>query len=159
MTPASSIHKGFTLVELIILIVVISAALVGVLIVFQNTVRSSADPQVQKQALAIAEALLDEILLTSYDPLPGTGARANFDNVNDYAGYTTAGGMKDIQNNPIAGLQDYNVSSITVTDVTLTDSGGVLTPVTEAKRVTVTITGPAGFAISMDGYRLKYVGP
>jgi len=32
MTPASSIHKGFTLVELIILIVVISAALVGVLI-------------------------------------------------------------------------------------------------------------------------------
>ena len=24
---------------------------------------------------------------------------------------------------------------------------------------TVTITGPAGFAISMDGYRLRYVGP
>jgi MSHA pilin protein MshD len=159
MTPASSTHKGFTLVELIVLIVVISAALVGVLIVFQNTVRSSADPQVQKQALAIAEALLDEILLTSYDPLPGTGARANFDDVDDYVGYTTAGGMRDIQNNPIAGLSAYNVTSITVTPVVLNDSGGVLTPVNEAKRVTVTVAGPAGFSMSMDGYRLRYVGP
>ena len=159
MKPASSIHKGFTLVELIVLIVVISAALVGVLIVFQNTVRSSADPQVQKQAIAIAEALLDEILLTSYDPLPGTGSRASFDDVDDYAGYSTAGGMKDIQNVLIAGLGAYNVTGITVATVVLNDSGGVLTPVSEAKLVTVTVTGPAGFAISLDGYRLKYVGP
>jgi len=162
MTPASSIHKGFTLVELIILIVVISAALVGVLIVFQNTVRSSADPQEQKQALPIAEALLDEILLASYDPVAGTGPpRANFNDVDDYAvpPYSTAGGMKDIQNNPIPGLQDYNVSNVTVTVVTLDDTSGTLPAVTEAKRVTVTVTGPAGFAFSMDGFRLKYVGP
>jgi MSHA pilin protein MshD len=151
--------RGFTLIEIIVLIVVLSTALAGVLLVFQNTVRSSADPQVYKQALAIAEALLDEILLTSYDPLAGTGARANFDDVDDYAGYTTAGGMKDINNNPIAGLTAYNVSSVTVAVVTLNDAGATLTPVTEAKRVTVTVTGPAGFAISLDGYRLKYVGP
>jgi MSHA pilin protein MshD len=151
--------RGFTLIEVIVLIVVLSAALAGVLLVFQNTVRSSADPQVYKQALAIAEGLLDEILLSSYDPLPGTGARANFDDVDDYAGYTTAGGMKDINNNPIAGLTAYNVSNVAVAVVTLNDAGATLTPVTEAKRVTVTVTGPAGFAISLDGYRLKYVGP
>jgi MSHA pilin protein MshD len=150
---------GFTLIELIVLVVVISAALVGVLLVFQTTVRSSADPQVHKQALAIAEALLDEILLTSYDPLPGTGARANFDDVSDYSGYTTAGGMKDIQNNPVPGLEAYNVSNVAVTVVTLNDTGNVLTPVAEAKRVTVTVTGPTSVAISLDGYRLKYVGP
>jgi MSHA pilin protein MshD len=151
--------RGFTLIEVIVLIVVLSAALAGVLLVFQNTVRSSADPQVYKQTLAIAEALLDEILLTSYDPLAGTGARANFDDVDDYNGFTTAGGMKDINNNPVPGLGDYNVSNVSVTVVTLNDSGGVLTPVAEAKRVTVTVTGPAGFALSLDGYRLKYVGP
>ena len=67
--------------------------------------------------------------------------------------------MKDIQNHPIAGLGAYNVTSITVTPVVLNDTGGVLTPVNEAKQVTVTVTGPAGFVISMDGYRLKYVGP
>jgi MSHA pilin protein MshD len=151
--------RGFTLIEVIVLIVVLSAALAGVLLVFQNTVRSSADPQLYKQALAVAEGLLDEILLSSYDPLPGTGARANFDDVDDYAGYTTAGGMKDINNNPIAGLTAYNVSNVAVAVVTLNDAGATLTPVTEAKRVTVTVTGPAGFAISLDGYRLKYVGP
>jgi MSHA pilin protein MshD len=152
--------RGFTLIEIIVLIVVLSAALAGVLLVFQNTVRSSADPQVYKQALAIGEGLLDEILLSSYDPLAGTGARANFDDVDDYIGYNTAGtGMKDINNNPVAGLGAYNVSNVSVTVVTLNDAGATLTPVTEAKLVTVTVTGPAGFAISLDGYRLKYVGP
>lgn len=151
--------RGFTLIELIVVIVVLSAAIAGVLLVFQNTVRASADPQVYKQALAIAEGMLDEILVASYDPLAGTGSRANFDDVDDYAGYTTAGGMKDIQGNPVAGLGAFNVSSITVTVVALNDSGGVLTPVNEAKRITVTVTGPAGFAISLDGYRTRYVGP
>jgi MSHA pilin protein MshD len=151
--------RGFTLVEIIVLIVVVGAALVGVLLVFQNTVRGSADPQVRKQALAIAEAMLDEILLASYDPLPGTGARASFDDVDDYAGYTTAGGMKDIQGNAIAGLENYNVSSVTVSVVSLNDTGGTLTAVNQAKRVTVNISGPQGFDISLDGYRLKYAGP
>lgn len=152
-------RAGFTLIEVIVLIVVVSTALVGVLLVFQTTVRSSADPQVHKQALAIAEALLDEILLTSYDALPGSGARANFDDVDDYAGYTTAGGMKDIQDNAVPGLADYNVSNVTVTVVSLNDTGGVLTPVAEAKRITVTVTGPGNVALSLDGYRLRYVGP
>lgn len=151
--------QGFSLVEVVVLIVVVGAALVGLLLIFQNTVRASADPQVRKQAVAIAEALVDEILLTSYGALPGTGARANFDDVDDYAGYTTAGGMKDIQDNPIPGLEAYNVSSVTVAVVTLNDTGAVLTPVTEAKRITVTVTGPQDFVFSLDGYRLRYVGP
>lgn len=152
--------RGFTLVEIIILIVVVSVALVGLLLVFQTTVRSSADPQVQKQALAIAEALLDEILLTSYDPLPGTGSRANFDDVDDYAGYSTAGGMRDIEGNLVAGLADYNVfPSVVVTVLPLNDVGATLTPVAETKRVTVTVTGPANVAISLEGYRLRYAGP
>lgn len=151
--------RGFTLVEIVVLIVVMAAALVGLLLVFQTTVRASADPQVRKQAFAVAEALLDEILLASYDPLPGTGARANFDDVADYAGYSTAGGMRDIQNNPVAGLEAYDVANVAVTVVSLNDAGGVLTPVAEAMRVTVTITGPAGVSVALDGYRLRYAAP
>lgn len=151
--------RGFSLVEVIVLIVVVSAALVGMLIIFQTSTRSSADPQVQKQALAVAEALLDEILLASYDPLPGTGARADFDDVDDYAGYTTAGGIKDIQGNPVAGLAAYDITGVAVTVVSLNDTGAVLPVVNEAKRITVTVAGPQGFGVTLDGYRLKYAGP
>lgn len=151
--------RGFTLIEIIVLIVVVSTALVGLLLVFQTAVRSSADPQVQKQALAIAEALLDEILLTSYDTLAGTGSRTNFDDVDDYIGYSTAGGMRDIQGNLVSGLGAYNVANVAVTVVPLNDVGGTLTPVAEAKRVTVTVTGPAGVSISLDGYRVRYDRP
>lgn len=142
--------KGFTLVEVIVLIVVVAAALVGVLLVFQNTVRGSADPQVRKQALAIAEAMLDEVLLASYDNLGPTAGRRNFDDVHDYAAYSTAGGMKDIDDVAIPGLENYNVTSIAVATEAL---GGVA----EAKRITVTVSGPQGFSIVLDGWRLKYV--
>ena len=37
----------------------------------QNTVRGSADPQIRKQALAVAEAMMDEILLSPFDPVAG----------------------------------------------------------------------------------------
>lgn len=150
---------GFSLIEVIVLVVVVSAALVGVLIIFQTSTRASADPQVQKQALAVAEALLDEILLASYDPLPGTGTRADFDDVDDYAGYSTAGGIRDIQGNPVAGLEAYDITGVTVSVVPLNDTGATLPVVNEAKRVTVTVAGPQGFGVTLDGYRLRYAGP
>lgn len=151
--------RGFSLIEVIVLIAVVAVAMVGVLIIFQTSVRSSADPQVQKQALAVAEALLDEILLASYDPVAGAGTRADFNDVDDYAGYSTAGGIRDIQGNAVAGLEAYDITAVTVTVVTLTDTGAVLAPVNEAKRITVTVAGPQSFGVTLDGYRLKYAGP
>jgi MSHA pilin protein MshD len=152
-------RAGFSLIEVVVLIVVVGIALAGVLLVFQTSTRASADPQVQKQALAVAEALLDEILLASYDPLPGAGTRADFDDVDDYAGYSTAGGIRDIQGNPVPGLEAYNITSVTVTPTALTDTGAVLPTVNEAKRITVTVAGPQAFGVTLDGYRLKYAGP
>jgi MSHA pilin protein MshD len=145
--------RGFTLVEIVVLIVVVAAALVGVLLVFQNTARGSADPQVRKQALAIAEAMLDEILQSSYDIRPGAGARADFDDVDDYVGFTTAGGMTDIRGTAIPGLENYNVTSITV------DADAPLGGVDDAKRITVTVTGPQGFAVTLESWRLQYASP
>jgi MSHA pilin protein MshD len=53
---------GLGLIELILFIAIVGAALAGVLVVYDRTVRSSADPLVRKQAIAIAESLLNEVL-------------------------------------------------------------------------------------------------
>ena len=143
--------RGFTLIELIVLIVVIGAALAGVLLVFQNTVRASADPQVAKQAIAVAEGLLDEILLTAYDVGPGTGARASYDDVSDYHGYSSAG-ILDSQGAAVPGLGAYNVASVSV-------ATQALAGVAEAKRVTVRVTGPQGIDVTLEGWRLRYAAP
>ncbi len=153
--------RGFTLFEIVLLIAVVAAALVGVLLVFQSTVASSADAQVRKQALAIAEALLEEVLLASYDPLPGTGARADFDDIQDYHGYTTvAGGMRDIENNLVPGLGSYNATVAVAAATPLNDTSGTQ-PVNAARRVTVTVTvaGLSDFTVRLDGWRVNYTPP
>ena len=144
--------RGFTLIEMVVLISVLAVGLAGILLTFQVAVRPSEDPQIRKQALAIAEAMLDEILLNSYDPLPGTGARANFDDVDDYNGYTTAGGIVDISGAVVAGLSAYNIVNVSV-------SATGLNAVAEVKRITVTVRDPQGRDLSLDGYRARYVGP
>jgi len=71
-------YPGFTLVELIIALVVISAATAGILVVYQQTVASSADPLLRAQARSIAEAYMDEITLRAYeDPPEGVGENGN----------------------------------------------------------------------------------
>ena len=52
---------GLTLIELIMFIVIMSVGLAGILGVFNNIIRTSADPVIRKQALSIAESLLWEI--------------------------------------------------------------------------------------------------
>ena len=57
---------GFSLVELIVFIVLVSVAVAGVLSALNFASRASADPMTQKQALAIAEALLEEAQLQPF---------------------------------------------------------------------------------------------
>jgi len=58
--------RGVTLLELIVFIVIVSTAVVGILTALDVSNRSSADPMIQKQALAIAEALLEEVQLQPF---------------------------------------------------------------------------------------------
>jgi len=127
---------------------VVTFGIAGILSVMNVSVAGSADPLVRKQTVAVAESLLEEILLKSYNDPDGVAAveasRALYDDVSDYAGYTTAGGMQDMTGNPIAGLAQYNVSNVTVTGIAL---NGI-----SARQVTVTVTGPGG-PLSLTGYR------
>jgi MSHA pilin protein MshD len=148
--------RGFTLAEVILLIVVLAVAFTGIVLVYQSVVRGSADPQVRKQSIAIAESLMDEILAQPFNNPAGgfSGAatqanRPQFDNVNDYNGFATAG-VFAIDGSAIAGLGLYNVSVI----VTPTALGAA--PAADSLRVTVSVTAPqAGFSFALDGYKLN----
>lgn len=164
MNSPLSHHRqhGFTLVEVIIFIVVVSAAMAGILSVMNTTVKSSADPMVRKQALAIAESLLEEILLKEFaDPSGGTNGvstcalasgtnRTLWDDVCDFNGYTSSG-ITDVQgiSTNMSALSGYKVlPAVAVTTVTL--NGVTL------KKVVVQVTDTQNNVMTLTGYRGNY---
>jgi MSHA pilin protein MshD len=147
---------GFTLIELIIFIVVVGAGLAGILTVSTTVVRSSADPMLRKQSLAIAESLLEEILLKDYAKPSGSavlgfalgGARNLYDCVDDYNTYATTTGIVDTTGTAVSGLGSFNISPAVVVS---TAAMGAVT----VKKVVVSVTGPQG-TFSLTGYRGNY---
>ncbi len=150
------LQQGFTLIELLIFIVVVGAGLAGILSVMNTVVKSSVDPIVRKQTLAVAQSLLEEILLKDYakpsdssvNGFSAGGSRALFDCVDDYNSYT-ASPVADVLGSPVAGLSNYSISPA-VAVVTSTDLTGVA-----AKKITVSVNGPGG-SLSLTGYRSNY---
>ncbi|KAB2919319.1 MAG: prepilin-type N-terminal cleavage/methylation domain-containing protein [Dechloromonas sp.] len=127
-------QSGMTLIELIVAIVIVSVGLAGMLAVFQTVVRSSADPMVRKQMLAVAEGLMEEITLKPYAGsavTPSGCARSGFGDVDDYNGYASSG-ICDPDGNALPGLAAYAVA-VTVTPDTLAGVG-------QARRIAVTVT-------------------
>jgi MSHA pilin protein MshD len=55
-------QRGLTLIEQIVFMIVIGVGVVGLVSVMGTMIRTSADPMVSKQSLAIAEAMLNEVL-------------------------------------------------------------------------------------------------
>ena len=145
MSMSKRRHRGFTLIGLIIFIVVVGVGLAGILTVSNNVVKSSADPMVRKQSMALADSILEEILQKEYSDPDGVQGnettRETMDDVDDYNGKTKA-----IFTDWPSALSTYTVS-ISVTPSTL---GSVV-----AKKVTVTVSGGV-HVISLSGYRTNY---
>ena len=59
-------QRGLSLIELLVFIVVVGIAVTGVLQVYSKTASTSADPMIRKQAMAVAESLLEEVLSKPY---------------------------------------------------------------------------------------------
>lgn len=138
---------GFTLIELVISMVIIGIGVAGILQVMEITTRHSADPMIQHQAVAVAEAYLEEILTKSYDPLPQAGARANFDDVLDYGGLSDSPPLN--QFGAATGLPaDYTVTVVVGAPAAI---DGIL-----ARRIDVTVTHAVLGAITITGYRTNY---
>jgi len=146
-------QSGVTLVELVVTIVILSVALTGVFLGIQYTARHSADPMIEHQAAAIADAYLEEIMLRDYVDPDGseTGEmRSTFDDVDDYDGLVNSG-ARDQLDNPIAGLDQYAVS--VAVNMTSFGPAGMQAP---AKQITVTVSHPAGVDFQVTGYRTQY---
>jgi MSHA pilin protein MshD len=141
--------RGFTLIEMIIAIVIISVGLAGVLVAFRTTVQSSADPLIHKQMLSIAEEMMEEIALKPYAVSAGTITgcnRSQADDISDYAGYSQP--ICDIDGNNIANLAGYTVNVTVVT-------GTLGTPAATGKKITVTVVHGAD-SLSLISWRTDY---
>lgn len=57
---------GLSLIEVVVFIVVLGVGFAGMLILYNQATRASVDPLVRKQALAIAQSMLEEIELRPY---------------------------------------------------------------------------------------------
>ena len=152
-------QRGISLIELIMFIVIVSVALAGILLVMDTVTRSSADPLLRKQALAVAEAMLEEVRL---QPLVGAGCvgtlgpdapRNDAGSVCDYDGYSTTAGIRDFSlNTPVGGLENYNITSVSVAQIATL--GGTAIAAGSGVVVTVTVADPTGTALTATGYRL-----
>ncbi len=146
---------GVTLIELIIAIVIVSAALAGLVAAFTAANRASADPVITQQMLAIGEGMMEEVLLKPFAvDNAASPTRADFNDVRDFdpaddanPGYASTG-INDIDGNAIAGLETYNVS------VRVNRNGVALANVAagDALRVTVTVTHGAQ-QLALTGWR------
>ena len=175
---------GISLIEVVVFIVVMGIGIGGVVTTYRQYTRSSVDPIVRKQALAVAESVLEEValqpftycdptdpavytatsataaqcpvLLEAIGPEPGqarTGANP-FNNVNDYNGFAMSGAsITDITGAAVPSLAAYSAS------VAVSASTGELPALlsnADALKIVVTVTGPAGVNVVLQGYRLLY---
>src|SRR5581483_2102608 len=113
-TSAPRRGRGFTLPDLVLLIVVLGMALAGIVTLYMTTVAGSADPMVRKQAIAVAEALMEEALTQALaEPSSATPRGATpetFDSIGDYDGYSESG-IKSFSGPPAPGLKTTNLPS------------------------------------------------
>ncbi|QGZ42767.1 MSHA pilin protein MshD [Pseudoduganella flava] len=171
-------QRGLTLIELIVFIIVISIAVVAVLqVIGQNTARS-ADPIRRKQAMAIAEGLLDEVRSAAFtfcDPADpnaqfatsaaqcattpeGLGPEKDnarpFDNVSDYG---AANGAPVVYATDLAGTNfpaGY-AATVTVTQAGNLGPGSAMVPATDALRIVVTVTY-GNESVTLESYRTRF---
>ncbi len=168
-------QNGFSLVELIVMIVVLSVALTGVTIAINEAVKQSPKPLVQTRAMELAQAYLDEILAKRFDEFSGQGgiprcdsidnaaqtcsntmgneeggSRSLFDDVDDYHGLNDTPPVL-ASGTSLANYGSYQVQ-ITVgyngSELGLTNRG--------AKRITVSVTTPLGNVVPVSAYRVNF---
>jgi MSHA pilin protein MshD len=114
---------GLTLIELVLFIVIVSVSVIGILQVMNQTSVGSVDPLRTKQALAIAESLLEEVELSHFtycdptDPLAATAINPAGCSTSQEALGPEAGNVR-----PYDNVNDYSVANGTA----FNDATGVL---------------------------------
>jgi MSHA pilin protein MshD len=168
-------QRGLTLIEMIMFIMIVGVALAGIIGVLNLTTSRSADPLRQKQALMIAEGLLEEVQLARFsfcDPTSSNAGEATstaacdvpenwgpegsarpHDNINDYV---TAPGVQQRSFDTNGVLVDGFTATVSVTPTVLNGVGANngLADV-DALRVRVEVAYEGGTVV-LDGFRTRY---
>lgn len=142
---------GVTLIELVIVIVIISLAVVASLSSFSFLAGHNATPLIQTRIIDLAQLYADEILAKRFDEDTGNGGspaysgcritddgenRANFDDVDDYNGLDEAPAFSD--QNLAAYYSNFRVQ------ITVTCDNSVGVNKEGAKRVDILVSESSG---------------
>lgn len=108
---------GFTLVELVITILVISISFVAIYSSIYGIMSASVDPMVARQGIAISESIMDEVKQKQFSSgscpaAPGSGNRSDYSYICHYNGLTL-NGISDQEGNAISGLENYTTTVTT----------------------------------------------
>jgi MSHA pilin protein MshD len=145
--------RGYTLIELIVAVTIVAIAATTILGVMGAVGSRSADAMLQQQAIAIAQAYLDEIeqrwVVDPNGTPPNTG-RGSWDLVDQYNNLNDAG-AHDQFGNAIPGLGAYTVTVNVAQSSALPGISG-----TNARRIDVTVTTPPNVTVTLSGYRTNY---
>ena len=148
-------QRGVSLIELIMYIVIVSTAIIGILSVMNVISKNSADPVIHKQALAIADSLLEEIELQDFAAASGTTSAGAVNSGNRTSGYHVVNEYNGFAMNPFTSLNGSTLSgystSVSVQNVVL---GSIASA--SAVLIAVTVTDPSGNTLEMDGYRTAF---
>jgi MSHA pilin protein MshD len=135
-------QRGLSLIELIVAIVIISVGLVGILSVLRLSTAKSADPLVSKQAIAVADALMEEILSRDFG---------------DYSAYSAS-----FVNAAISGTTIFSPANAYQTAVSAVASsnfgaGALSVPSTDVYRIDVSVKAAQNnVTYQLTGYRFNY---
>jgi MSHA pilin protein MshD len=130
---------GASLVELVVFIVIVSAAVAGIIGVISITTQSSTDPLIRKQTLAIAEAFLEEVQLQPFTVCDaddtggstvaiGTIASASFGGSSGNT-YVDVTGVNLSGRNAVVVFVGYNNNGAQTVNSVVIDPGGANTSV------------------------------
>lgn len=178
--PTAVRQRGFTLVEMVVVIVVLALGLVGVTLVINRTVLQSPEALIHTRAMEIAHAYLDEIMSQRFDENSGQGGlprcdstdpnqqactntlgpdnpppendRTQYDDVDDYDGLSHSPPKALASGND---LSEYDGFGVTV-NVVFAGSELGFADNTRAKRVVVTVSRPFGNSIAVSAYRVNF---
>ncbi len=170
-----SSQHGFTLIEIILVVVLVGLMMAGMTRLYVANVGSSHEPLIRQKSLAVANALMDEIIHKAWDdnsPIGGgcvnTGSgycpggpmaagsgneetsRAHFDDIDDYNQIRNQSPPQDAEGQDMAEYAGFSVSIFI--DQNNAWNG---IPAADVKHIQLQLLTPLQETISLSAYRVN----
>ncbi|HWH47131.1 MAG TPA: type II secretion system protein [Burkholderiales bacterium] len=167
-------------------IIIVGIGVAGLMLIFTVTAKTSSDPVIGKQMLAIAEALMEEVQtkpFTYCDPDDAQAATATSASVGPTGCQVTVEGLGAEGETrydltlPFDNVNDYNgfntstaappgiadlsgtvIGALGAYSATIAVAGSALGGIAAAESllITVTVSGPGNNSLALQGYRTRY---